>query len=143
VLIDANGSGTNKALRLKTGELGSPGSGSITSEWMLSSDMNLAVRLWSNRWALVTRDLKLREMGWRRFENASGEDVRGALSSFFRDPGELETVDQAFLIPEPDQLPWTLAFKTRSDQGLLQILGFTEQPPGVRIRYKLVHRPVN
>jgi hypothetical protein len=38
--------------------------------------------------------------------------------------------------------PWTLAFQTLArDQGLMQITGFTDNPPGVKIRYKLVQNP--
>lgn len=37
------------------------------------------------------------------------------------------------------ELPVTFAFKTREGgRGLLQITGFTENPRGVKIRYKLV-----
>jgi hypothetical protein len=38
-------------------------------------------------------------------------------------------------------LPATFAIKTREGgQALLQITGFSEQPPGVKIRYKLAGR---
>jgi len=38
-----------------------------------------------------------------------------------------------------DELPATYAFKTREGgMGVLQIVGFTEDPPGVKIRYKMV-----
>jgi serine/threonine protein kinase len=43
----------------------------------------------------------------------------------------------------PDQLPQTVFFKTGAGRlGLLQITGFTEHPPGVKIRYKLVQNTV-
>ncbi len=39
-------------------------------------------------------------------------------------------------------LPATFAFKTREGAvGLLQITGFAENPPGVRVRYKLASTP--
>jgi hypothetical protein len=39
------------------------------------------------------------------------------------------------------ELPVTFAFKTRQGgMGLLQITGFTENPRGVKIRYKLVQQ---
>jgi hypothetical protein len=39
-------------------------------------------------------------------------------------------------------LPATYAVKTREGgRGLLQILGFTSNPPGVKIRYKLLQEP--
>jgi len=142
VLLDANEAGTQKALRFQTGELGSPpDGGGVAPEWMLARQMDLAVREWSNRWSLITRGLKLRRFPWRRFEDASGRDVMNTLYEFYRYPSDLETVGQAFLIPEDAQLPWTLAFRTEKEQGLLQIMSFTDKPPGMKIRYKLVQRP--
>jgi serine/threonine protein kinase len=144
VLVDVDEPGTNKALRFQTGELGSPPAGAgLTPEWMLARQMDLAVRKWSNRWSLITRGLKLRRYAWRRFEDATGRDVMNTLFEFYRYPSDLETVGQAFLIPEDAQLPWTLAFRTDKEQGLLQIMSFTGNPPGMKVRYKLVQRPTS
>ena len=141
VLVDVNEAGTRKALRFQTGELSSPpDGGGLTPEWMLARQMDLAVRKWSNRWSLITRGLKLRRFAWRRFEDASTSDVMITLYEFYGHPSDLETVAQAFLIPEDAQLPWTLAFRTEKEQGLLQITSFTDKPPGMKIRYKLVQR---
>jgi len=42
------------------------------------------------------------------------------------------------LLAKPDELPATFAFKTREGAvGILQITGFSDQPSGVKIRYKL------
>ena len=39
-------------------------------------------------------------------------------------------------------LPATFAFQTRKgDLGILQVIRFTEEPRGMRIRYKLVQAP--
>ena len=44
-----------------------------------------------------------------------------------------------YRLPPPTQLPRTLALQTREGvQGLLQLTGFTKEPRGVKIRYKLV-----
>jgi hypothetical protein len=51
------------------------------------------------------------------------------------------TRDQAF-ISSTNSLPLALEFRTpKGLVGLLQILGFTENPRGVKIRYKLVQPP--
>jgi len=44
-----------------------------------------------------------------------------------------------FFLPEPVVLPATFAVESRTgEKGLLQIIGFTENPPSIMIRYKLV-----
>ena len=49
------------------------------------------------------------------------------------------TLQGGTAMPGKDRLPVTYAFKTREDcMGVLQITGFTENPPGVKIHYKLV-----
>ena len=49
------------------------------------------------------------------------------------------TLQGGVAMPGKDPLPATFVFKTREDRiGLLQITGFTNNPPGVIIRYKLV-----
>jgi hypothetical protein len=54
-------------------------------------------------------------------------------------PTNVEMADRLFLLPENVELPFTLAFQTADhDRGLLQITGFTDNPHGVKIRYKLV-----
>ena len=143
VLIDVNEPGTNKAIRFRTGELASPlaGGGAVITEWMLENRMDLVVSWRSNQWQLITAGLRLRDISPGSWENANKASVRNALSQFpfLTHPGELETTDRTYLMPEDTKLPWTLAFETTErDRGLLQILGFTDNPRGVKIRYKLV-----
>jgi hypothetical protein len=52
---------------------------------------------------------------------------------------ELPSVTVMMTCSEDGALPSTYLFKTCEDgRGILQITGFTENPPGVKIRYKLV-----
>jgi serine/threonine protein kinase len=141
VLVDVNESGTNKAIRFRTGEQTSPPAGSQTliTEWMLANRMDMLVSRRSNEWSLITAGLRLRDFSPVRWDDANRTSVRNALSQFLTHPGELETVDRTFLMHEDTKLPWTLAFRTSERaEGLLQITGFTENPRGVKIRYKLV-----
>ena len=65
------------------------------------------------------------------WESASVQWVRDAVSSF--KAGSITPLSGK------GKLPATYVFKTREGgMGLLQILGFTDQPSGVRIRYRLV-----
>jgi hypothetical protein len=52
---------------------------------------------------------------------------------------ELPLVTVMMMCSEDGELPNTYLFKTREGgRGILQITGFTETPPAVKIRYKLV-----
>jgi hypothetical protein len=52
---------------------------------------------------------------------------------------ELPAVTMSMTCSEEGELPSTYLFKTREGgRGILQITGFTENPPAVKIRYKLV-----
>jgi predicted Ser/Thr protein kinase len=52
---------------------------------------------------------------------------------------ELPAVTMSMMCSEDGELPSTYLFKTREGgRGILQITGFTENPPAVKIRYKLV-----
>ncbi len=145
-LIDVNGPGTNKAVQFRTGEVTSPPAGGVAvmSEWMLTSRMDLMVSRQSNQWSLITPGLRLRTISPWNWENASGTDVANALMPLpsLSHPGDLEMAGRTYLVPEDMKPPWTLAFQTLArDQGLMQITGFTDNPPGVKIHYKLVQNP--
>ena len=143
VLIDVNEPGTNKAIRFRTGESTPPPArgGTVIMEWMLTNRMDLVVSRRSNQWSLITAGLRLREFSPGSWDDASAASVKDTLSqlSFLRHPADLETTDRTYLMPEDTKLPWALAFETTErERGLLEIIGFTENPRGVKIRYKLV-----
>jgi hypothetical protein len=65
--------------------------------------------------------------------NLTGMDALTAVRRNATSPGIIQGVEC------PDNLPQTICFKTGEGKlGILQITGFTENPPGVKIRYKLV-----
>ena len=72
---------------------------------------------------------------WKRITDMgdlAGPDGFCFLSSAVTVPGAYQTCNF------PDKLPLTIFFKTGACKlGLLQITGFTNNPPGVKIRYKL------
>jgi len=51
------------------------------------------------------------------------------------------TVASPLVMMAGEEVPATFLFKTREGgMGILQIVGFTEDPPGVKIRYKMVYQ---
>jgi hypothetical protein len=142
LLLDVREPGTNHAIRFRTGEMTSPpvGGRTVIPEWMLTNRIDLAVSRWSRQWSLVTAGLRLRSFPSSCWEEPRSTDVFDFFTRlpFWSQPADLEVADRAFLIPEDQKLPLTLGFKTLERQkGLLQITGFTENPSGVKIRYKL------
>jgi len=90
------------------------------------------------RWALVTAGLKLSDLSPRQWESATVPGINTALET----PTAVDHVEHLgatlYLLPD-GLLPMTFAFQTRQgDRGVLQITGFTDNPRGVKIRYKLV-----
>jgi hypothetical protein len=143
-----NGSskGNYEMLRLQTGEqLPFPGDASKTeferALALLESEGDLFAEYdneLSNRWVLITSDLKLSDFPNHRWNDAKFAELLKALNQ----PTTLEHVKRydAMLYVLPDgNFPLTLAFETREHAfGLMQIVGFAENPPGVKIRYKLL-----
>lgn len=89
------------------------------------------------RWALITHGLKLSDLTPSQWENATSSDLTKALEV----PTAVDHVEQIgatlYLLPDGLQ-PMTFAFQTRAGvRGLMQITGFTDNPRGVKIRYKL------
>ena len=67
------------------------------------------------------------------WDNFTAADVRQIVVPL------ITTLQGGVAMPATSKLPTTFAFKTREGgMGLLQITGFTNSPPGVKIRYKLV-----
>ena len=97
--------------------------------------------------ALVPEGLKLAAVADERWTKAAAHDLQSALASGA--PGGADfpvaLVSERrgityFTITRP--LPATFAFQTRKgDFGVLQVLRYTEEPHGVRLRYKLAQSP--
>ena len=148
VLIDPDVTRENETLNLLSGELSSaeqgvPGDGGqrlirlLNSEGDVFADFDNFV---SGRWALITHGLKLSDLTPPQWETATPAALGLALTA----PSAVQHVAPpelpgATLYVFPNEiLPLTFAFETRrGDRGILQITGFTENPRGVRIRYKL------
>ncbi len=111
-------------------------------QWMADNSIGLFAKYEpsENRWALAGLDLSLVLMDDDAWESSQPGMVRQSLRS---DQPGVRAVTSAgiryFTLPRQPDLPSTFAFGTPDGTiGLLQITGFTENPPGVKIRYKLV-----
>ena len=84
----------------------------------------------------MTRDIKALKHGeWDRFPPQN-------LNEFLHDPGSNVMARFGNATPSNGEINYTCAFKTGAGQfGLLQITGFSDNPHGVQIRYKLVQMP--
>lgn len=142
-----NGDGKNnhETLCLRTGQL-SPVLGAAPKEGggrlraLAASDGDLYAEyddFVGRRWAFITHGLKLSDLTPSQWEKATVSDLTKALEV----PTAVDHVEQigATLYLLPDGLrPMTFAFQTREGvRGLMQITGFTDNPRGVRMRYKL------
>jgi serine/threonine protein kinase len=81
---------------------------------------------------------KFAEIHPEAWENASPTEVADTLQKGSSHEPIVSGFDELFL-PDPILLPATFAVESRTgEKGLLQITGFTENPRGVKLRYKLV-----
>lgn len=139
------GKGNDETLRLRTGQLSSildeaPREGGGRPRALVASEGDLYAEYddyVGRRWALITHGLKLSDLTPSQWENASTSDLIAVLNI----PTAVEHVEVtgATLYVLPDGLlPITFAFETRDGaRGLLQVTGFTDNPRGVKLRYKL------
>jgi hypothetical protein len=146
--------GGGETLNLQTGALtsemtGVPGDGGERIARLLASTGDLYAEYdgWvSKRWGLITSGLKLSDLTPSQWEAASASDITHALAV----PTVVDHITPKefpagtlYLLPEGLQ-PMTFAFQTRLGAcGILQITGFTDNPRGVKIRYKLARNPVS
>jgi hypothetical protein len=136
----------NEALHLRTGTLSSVPADAqkdrkMLDAWFKTNRMDLLADYARNRWALFSIGLTLADFPAARWDEATPADLTPALASGTT-LERLERSGQVFyLLPEQAQWPVTFAFKTQEgDQGLLQLTGATDNPNGLRIRYKMVAR---
>ena len=132
-----------KAIHFASGELSSPPAPDLEAHhsWLRTNRMDLLVGQLGGRWGLLAKGLQLGDFPSSRWDHASRADVMNALSrkSSLERPKNVEMEEWSYLLPESITLPFTLAFRTaEQDLGLLQIVGFTDNPPGVKLQYKLV-----
>ncbi len=139
------GKGNDETLRLRTGQLSSvlddaPKEGGGRSRALVASEGDLYAEYddyVGRRWALITHGLKLSDLTPSQWENASASELNAALNI----PTAVEQVEVtgATLYVLPDGLlPITFAFETRDGaRGILQVTAFTDNPRGVKLRYKL------
>ena len=147
-LIDPDARREKEALNLQSGELFSLPTGEGENDRrvlaLLKTDGDCFAEyddFVSGRWALITQGLKLSDLTPAQWERITPAEITQALTK----PSVLQHVTPpelpgATLYVFPDGfLPLTFAFETRQGvRGILQITGFTENPLGVKIRYKLV-----
>lgn len=94
----------------------------------------------SGRWALVTASVQLGDLLPQDWDSATAPDVQRALTTPTAVPHLEAHGATLYLLPE-GLLPMTFGFQTRQGlTGLLQITGFTDNPRGLSLRYRLAHR---
>ncbi len=106
------------------------------------------------RGQLVPEGLKLAAIANERWDNATDEKLRAALASITPGTAVITPGHADMPVAEVHERrgttyfdiqwapPITFAFQTRKGaRGILQILRYTEEPRGMRIRYKLVQQP--
>lgn len=140
---DMNQPGGTKALRFRTGELSAPPAENREAfrAWWVTNRMDLLVGRVDGQRSLLAAGLRLGDISSSRWEQATGLEVLESLlhKPSLAHPRDMELAENLFLLPDDLVLPFTMSFQTaEKDQGLLQIIGFTENPSAVKIRYKLV-----
>ncbi len=101
------------------------------------SDRNTYV---SNRWALMSCGLRLSTLN-ATFEAASPEDAQASLASTAA--SGLDVLERNglkfYLMPRLSMPPLVFAFQTREGGvGLLEVTSYTNNPKGMKIRYKML-----
>jgi len=109
----------------------------VVKRWVAERGIDLmAANKSGTNWQLGALQTKFAPVPEERWESASTDELRRAL-----DEARMEEEDGWRLqtLRSGGGKPLTFAFQTGSETiGLLQITGFTDNPPGVKLRYKLV-----
>ena len=146
VLNDPDDRPREETLRLATGGLSSEltgaeklGGGRIRQLVASPGDLYAEFDDWvGRRWALITAGLELSDLSPSRWDTVTVAEVRKALELRTVVPNIEQYGAILYLLPE-GLTPMTFGFRTRKgDCGLLQVTGFTDNPRGVKIRYKLI-----
>jgi len=108
------------------------------SKWIEDRGIDLFVEYVSNRWGFMSCGPQLNILN-AGFEDVSPASIGEALVA----NSQLEVLERGdwtfYLLPKESKAPLTLALRTPAGGvGVLQIVGFTDNPKGARIRYKLL-----
>jgi hypothetical protein len=145
-LDDAHG---NEALSFaKSRLLSLPGdfgqrSAAARAGWLDSNRVDLLVDYARGQWALLSRGVQFRDL-----QTGAWDAPHLGFGGEWPDTAVLETRETRdatlYLLPTNAQPPLTFTFRTaNADLGALQITGlFTNEPRGMKLRYKLAQRPL-
>ena len=134
----------NGALRLSSGQLltlPAPARElNARLTWMEANAADLILDFTANQHLVLAKGMKLGDFEARRWDGATPEDIAKALQSTAAGFGRVaDSGEGEYWLTQQPVFPVTLAFETAGHQrGLMQIMGFTDNPRGARIRYKLV-----
>jgi hypothetical protein len=108
------------------------------SKWIEDRGIDLFVEYVSNRWGFMSCGPQLNILN-AGFEDVSPASIGEALVA----DSQLEVLKRDgwtfYLLPKESKAPLTFALRTTAGgMGVLQIVGFTDNPKGARIRYKLL-----
>lgn len=110
--------------------------------WLDSNRVDLLVDYARDRWALLTRSMKFRDLPNEKWDSPHVEIGGDWPESAVLEKRE-HRGDTFYLLPTNAQPPLTFAFQTSAgSHGVLQITGFAENPRGLKLRYKLYRKPV-
>lgn len=133
----------SEALCIRTGKFLSPPK-SLGNQWVATNSIDLMVNYsGQDPCELVVNNVTFGDLGNNEWEAVALKRMETALAA---GPNRLAPTKQkgnwtAFRWRGGEPLPATFAFRTASgDKGLLQIAAFTENPRGVKLRYKLVQQ---
>ena len=148
VLSDIAAKRGSEALQLGSGQLRSlPGSARPVDsrhEWLRSSQTDVLLDFAANHRLVVLEGLKLADCPEDFWDSATPGDLAAALQTEAQGFSHEATSGAGdYWLTENPRFPVTLVFETsRGARGLLQLAGLTENPPGMKLRYKLVLAPV-
>jgi hypothetical protein len=133
--VDATGTNTGESLNLETGRKtphlrAMEGELQETENWMRDMNLDLRGDIRDQRPSVVCFDMAVMPVDRDRWEQATADEL-------LQDK-KLAAISPPLRVIESES---TLVFRSRSGQtGILQITGFTDNPRGVNIRYKLVRQ---
>jgi len=113
-------------------------------QWMYDHHAELFAASLGNRWRLVGKDVAVKVVSEAQWATISVGELRYALVSDREETRSGIETSPAYgfsliELAEPANLSRTFAFQTSAGSlGLLQVVSLIENPPGVKLRYKLV-----
>jgi serine/threonine protein kinase len=123
----------DKAVAVSSSGLPDDVEDSAFEDWMRKTGVDVAANT-GNSPGLISRgnDFVALPVQTSLWDSASAEEIRHLIA-------DARAEKKITMLRADGELPATFVFKTREGgTGILQITGFTDNPPGVKIRYKLV-----